>query len=295
MSHKSGFVSIVGKPNVGKSTLMNHLMGEKLSIVTSKAQTTRHRVFGIWNDEHAQIIFSDTPGIILNPAYELQEKMNDFVKESFKDADIILFLTEFGDEKNPSEFLLKKLDSLTIPVIVLLNKIDKSKEPQHISESVEFWHKQLPKAEILPVSALHNLNTELILPKILELLPESPPYYDKEQFTTLSERFFVNETIREKILLNYQKEIPYSVEVVTESFKEEETIIRIESVIYVERTTQKGILIGHKGQKIQKVGTEARLDLEKFFNKKIYLNLFVKVRKDWRSNERDLKNFGYSS
>ncbi len=294
MSHKSGFVSIVGKPNVGKSTLMNHLMGEKLSIVTPKVQTTRHRIFGIWNDENTQIIFSDTPGIIHNPSYELQEKMNDFVKESFEDADIILFLTEFGDEKNPSEFLLKKLNSVKIPVIILVNKIDKSKDPQHISESVEFWHKQLPETEILPVSALHNLNTELILPKIIELSPEAPPYYDKEQFTTLSERFFVNETIREKVLLNYQKEIPYSVEVVTESFKEEETIIRIESIIYVERSSQKGILIGHKGQKLQKVGTEARLDLEKFFDKKIYLNLFVKVKKDWRSNEKDLKKFGYS-
>ncbi|MDR2122789.1 MAG: GTPase Era [Flavobacteriaceae bacterium] len=294
MTHKSGFVSIVGKPNVGKSTLMNQLMGEKLSIVTSKVQTTRHRIFGIWNDENTQIIFSDTPGIIHKPAYELQEKMNDFVKESFEDADIILFLAELGDEKNPSEYLIKKLNSVRVPVIVLINKTDLSKEIRHITESVEFWHEQLPEAEILPVSALHNINTELILPKIVELLPEAPPFYDKEQFTTLSERFFVNETIREKILLYYQKEIPYSVEVVTESFKEEEGIIRIDSVIYVERDTQKGILIGHKGKKIQKVGTEARLDLEKFFNKKIYLSLFVKVKKDWRSNERDLKHFGYS-
>ncbi|WP_128330125.1 GTPase Era [Apibacter sp. HY039] len=294
MAHKSGFVSIVGKPNVGKSTLMNQLMGEKLSIVTSKAQTTRHRVFGIWNDEDTQIIFSDTPGVIQKPAYELQEKMNDFVKESFEDADVILFITELGDEKNPSEYLIKKLSGAKVPVIVLLNKVDKSKEPQQISDSVEFWHAQLPEAEILPVSALHGLNTELVLPRIKELVPSAPPYYDKEQLTTLSERFFVNETIREKILLNYQKEIPYSVEVVTESFKVDDSLIRIESVIFVERNTQKGILVGHKGQKIQKVGTEARLDLEKFFDKRIYLNLFVKVKKDWRSNERDLKNFGYS-
>ncbi|MDR1877554.1 MAG: GTPase Era [Flavobacteriaceae bacterium] len=294
MSHKSGFVSIVGKPNVGKSTLMNQLMGEKLSIVTSKAQTTRHRIFGIWNDENTQVIFSDTPGIIHKPAYELQEKMNDFVKESFEDADVILFLAEFGDEKNSDEFLLKKLNSVKVPVVIILNKIDKSQDARHISESVEFWHKQLPNAEILPVSALHSLNTDLILPKIRDLLPEASPYYDKEQLTTLSERFFVNETIREKILLNYQKEVPYAVEVVTESFKEEDNIIRIESVIYVERNTQKGILIGHKGKKIQKVGTEARLDLEEFFSKKIFLALFVKVKKDWRSNERDLKNFGYS-
>lgn len=295
MSHHSGFVSIVGKPNVGKSTLINQLIGEKLSIVTPKVQTTRHRVYGIWNDENTQIIFSDTPGIIQNPAYELQEKMNDFVKESFEDADLILFITEFGEEKNPSEFLVKKLNSVKIPVIVLLNKVDKAKDASTISESVAFWHNQLPNAEILPISALHSLNTELILPKIKCLLPEMPPYYDKEQFTTLSERFFVNETVREKILLNYQKEIPYSVEVVTESFKEEDHIIRIESTIYVERNTQKGILIGHKGQKIQKVGTEARLDLEKFFNKKIFLNLYVKVKKDWRSNDRDLKNFGYTN
>lgn len=294
MSHKSGFVNIVGKPNVGKSTLMNELMGEKLSIVTSKAQTTRHRIFGIWNDEDTQIVFSDTPGIIQKPVYELQEKMNDFVKEAFQDADVIIFITELGDEKNFSEYLIKKLNSVQVPVLVLINKIDKAKEPNLITESVEFWHTLLPKAEILPVSALHKFNTDLILQKIRELLPEAPAYYDKELFTTLSERFFVNETIREKILLNYQKEIPYSVEVVTESFKEEEGIIRIESVIYVERETQKGILIGHKGQKIQQVGTQARIDLEKFFNKKIYLNLFVKVKKDWRSNERDLKNFGYS-
>jgi len=292
--HKSGFVNIVGKPNVGKSTLMNGLMGEKLSIVTSKAQTTRHRIFGIWNDENYQIVFSDTPGIIQKPAYELQSKMNDFVKDSLNDADIVLFLTELGDEKKPSEYLINKLRNAKVPVIVILNKIDQAKDVHAVSESVEFWHEQLPKAEILPVSALHNLNTELIIPKIKELLPEGEPYYDKEQFTDKPERFFVNETIREKILLNYQKEIPYSVEVVTENFKEEEGIIRIESVIYVERDSQKGIIIGHKGQKLQKVGTEARLDLEKFFDKKIFLSLFVKVKKDWRSNQRDLKNFGYS-
>lgn len=294
MTHKSGFVNIVGKPNVGKSTLMNELMGEKLSIVTSKAQTTRHRIFGIWSDEDTQIVFSDTPGIIMKPIYELHSKMNDFVKEAFQDADIIIYITEFGEEKYLSEYLIKKLNAVKIPVLVLINKIDKSQELHSITKGVDFWHSLLPNAEILPVSALYKLNTELILPKIRELLPEAPAYYDKELFTTLSERFFVNETIREKILLNYQKEIPYSVEVVTESFKDEENIIRIESIIYVERNTQKGIIIGHKGEKIKKVGTQARIDLENFFNKKIYLNLFVKVKKDWRSNEQDLKKFGYS-
>lgn len=294
MTHKSGFVNIVGKPNVGKSTLMNELMGEKLSIVTSKAQTTRHRIFGIWSDEDTQIVFSDTPGIIMKPIYELHSKMNDFVKEAFQDADIIIYITEYGEEKYLSEYLIKKLNAVKIPVLVLINKIDKSQETHSIIKGVDFWHSLLPKAEILPISALYKLNTELILPKIKELLPEAPAYYDKELFTTLSERFFVNETIREKILLNYQKEIPYSVEVVTESFKDEENIIRIESIIYVERNTQKGIIIGHKGEKIKKVGTQARIDLENFFNKKIYLNLFVKVKKDWRSNEQDLKKFGYS-
>ncbi|TWP29690.1 GTPase Era [Apibacter muscae] len=292
---KSGFVNIIGKPNVGKSTLINLLMGEKLSIVTSKAQTTRHRIFGIWNDANVQIIFSDTPGIIQKPAYELQEKMNEFVKDSFHDADILLYLTELGDEKNPSEYLLNKINSSKVPILVLLNKVDNSKDSEQISQAVGILHEQFPNAEILPISALHGLNTDLILPKIISLLPESPPYYDKDQFTTLSERFFVNECIREKILLHYKKEIPYSVEVVTESFKEEDNMIRIESVIYVERETQKGILIGHKGEKIQKVGIEARLDLEKFFDSRIFLNLFVKVKKDWRSNDKDLKAFGYSN
>ncbi|TWP24633.1 GTPase Era [Apibacter muscae] len=292
---KSGFVNIIGKPNVGKSTLINLLMGEKLSIVTSKAQTTRHRIFGIWNDANVQIIFSDTPGIIQKPAYELQEKMNEFVKDSFHDADILLYLTELGDEKNPSEYLLNKINSSKVPILVLLNKVDNSKDSEQISQAVGILHEQFPNAEILPISALHGLNTDLIIPKIISLLPESPPYYDKDQFTTLSERFFVNECIREKILLHYKKEIPYSVEVVTESFKEEDNMIRIESVIYVERETQKGILIGHKGEKIQKVGTEARLDLENFFDSRIFLNLFVKVKKDWRSNDKDLKAFGYSN
>ena len=289
--HKAGFVNIVGKPNAGKSTLLNQRMGEKLAIVTQKAQTTRHRIFGIYNEEDVQIVFSDTPGV-LDPKYELQEKMMDFVKESLQDADIFLFIVDILDKSQPSEFLLEKLNKIPIPVLLLINKIDKSNQKE-MEECVEYWHKLIPKAEILPISALNAYNTEYILPKLKSLLPENPPYYDKEQFTDKSERFFVNEAVREKILLNYDKEIPYSVEVVTELFKEKEGIIFIDSIIYVERDTQKGILIGHKGDAIKKVGTEARLDLEKFFGKKIHLNLFVKVKKDWRKNERDLKNFGY--
>ena len=289
--HKAGFVNIVGKPNAGKSTLLNQLMGEKLAIVTQKAQTTRHRIFGIYNEEDVQIVFSDTPGV-LDPKYELQEKMMDFVKESLQDADIFLFIVDILDKSQPSEFLLEKLNKIPIPVLLLINKIDKSNQKE-MEECVEYWHKLIPKAEILPISALNAYNTEYILPKLKSLLPENPPYYDKEQFTDKSERFFVNEAVREKILLNYDKEIPYSVEVVTELFKEKEGIIFIDSIIYVERDTQKGILIGHKGDAIKKVGTEARLDLEKFFGKKIHLNLFVKVKKDWRKNEKDLKNFGY--
>ena len=289
--HKAGFVNIVGKPNAGKSTLLNQLMGEKLAIVTQKAQTTRHRIFGIYNEEDVQIVFSDTPGV-LDPKYELQEKMMGFVKESLQDADVFLFIVDISDKSEPSEFLIEKLNKIPIPVLLLINKIDKSNQKE-MEAAVEHWHNLLPKAEILPISALNGYNTEYILPKLKSLLPENPPYYDKDQFTDKSERFFVNETVREKILLNYEKEIPYSVEVVTELFKEKEGIIFIDSIIYVERETQKGILIGYKGEAIKKVGTEARLDLEKFFAKKIHLNLFVKVKKDWRKNEKDLKNFGY--
>ena len=285
--HKAGFVIIVGKPNAGKSTLLNQLMGEKLAIVTQKAQTTRHRIFGIYNEEDVQIVFSDTPGV-LDPKYELQEKMMGFVKESLQDADVFLFIVDISDKSEPSEFLIEKLNKIPIPVLLLINKIDKSNQKE-MEAAVEHWHNLLPKAEILPISALNAYNTEYILPKLKSLLPENPPYYDKDQFTDKSERFFVNETVREKILLNYEKEIPYSVEVVTELFKEKEGIIFIDSIIYVERETQKGILIGHKGEAIKKVGTEARLDLEKFFAKKIHLNLFVKVKKDWKSIEKQLK------
>ena len=289
--HKAGFVNIVGKPNAGKSTLLNQLMGEKLAIVTQKAQTTRHRIFGIYNEEDVQIVFSDTPGV-LDPKYGLQEKMMDFVKDSLQDADVFLFIVDVTDKDEPNEFLVDKLNKIPVPVLLLLNKMDAYNQ-EALIEKVEFWHNLIPKAEILPISALEGFNTDIILPKLKTLLPENPPYYDKDQFTDKSERFFVNETIREKILLNYDKEIPYSVEVVTEIFKEKEGIIFIDSIIYVERDTQKGIIIGNKGDAIKKVGTEARIDLEKFFSKKIHLNLFVKVKKDWRKNERDLKNFGY--
>lgn len=289
--HKAGFVNIVGKPNAGKSTLLNNLMGEKLAIVTQKAQTTRHRIFGIYNEEDLQIVFSDTPGV-LEPKYGLQEKMMDFVKDSLQDADVFLFIADIKDQDKPSEYLIEKLNKIPVPVLLLLNKVDETTQ-EKMEEAVAFWHEQIPKAEILPISALKAYNTEYILPKLKELLPENPPYYGKDQITDKPERFFVNEAIREKILFNYEKEIPYSVEVVTEQFKEKDTAIVIDAVIYVERDTQKGILIGHKGEMIKKVGTEARLDLEKFFGKKIHLSLFVKVKKDWRKNERDLKGFGY--
>ncbi|MBS1548365.1 MAG: GTPase Era [Bacteroidetes bacterium] len=289
--HKAGFVNIVGKPNAGKSTLLNQLMGEKLAIVTQKAQTTRHRIFGIYNEDDLQIVFSDTPGV-LDPKYELQEKMMDFVKDSLQDADVFLFIIDITDTSDPNEFLVEKLNKIPVPVLILINKIDVSNQ-EKLEGMMEFWHNKIPKAEILPISAQEGFNTEVILPKLKSMLPENPPYYDKDMYTDKPERFFVNEAIREKILLNYEKEIPYSVEVVTEQFKEKEGIIFIDSIIYVERETQKGIIIGHKGEAIKKVGTQARLDLEKFFAKKIHLNLFVKVKKDWRKNDRDLKNFGY--
>lgn len=290
-NHKAGFVNIVGKPNAGKSTLLNQLMGEKLAIVTQKAQTTRHRIFGIYNEEDLQIVFSDTPGV-LDPKYGLQEKMMDFVKDSLQDADVFLFIIDITDKSEHSDFLVEKLNKIPVPVLILVNKIDASNQTD-LEKIMEFWHEQIPKAEILPISALTGFNIEVILPKLKSMLPENPPYYDKDQYTDKPERFFVNETVREKILLNYDKEIPYSVEVVTEQFKETDGMLFIDSVIYVERDTQKGIIIGHKGDAIKKVGTEARIDLEKFFSKKIHLKLFVKVKKDWRKNDRDLKNFGY--
>ncbi|MFA5618873.1 MAG: GTPase Era [Weeksellaceae bacterium] len=288
---KSGFVNIIGNPNVGKSTLMNNLMDEKLVIATHKAQTTRHRIKGILTGEDYQIVFSDTPGI-LEPAYELQSKMMDYVKEALVDADLILYMVEPGERKPRNEAVFEKLKKLKIPVLVLINKIDQSNQ-QQLEEAVAYWHGMLPQAEILPISALENANIDLLKNKIIELLPEGPMYFPEDQLTDKSERFIVNETVREKILLHYKKEIPYSVEVVTEVFKDGIELIQIETDIYVERDSQKGILIGHKGESLTKVGKEAREDLEKFFDKKVFLKLFVKVRKDWRKKDRDLKGFGY--
>jgi GTPase len=291
MTHKSGFVNIIGVPNVGKSTLCNLLVGERLSIITSKAQTTRHRIFGIVSAENYQIVFSDTPGI-LKPSYKLHEKMMNFVSEAFQDADVFLFITDIYEEAKAEEHYIKKLQEATVPVLLILNKVDLANETK-IAAKVEEWKNILPKAEIFPVSALKAVGTEKILPRIIELLPEGEPFYDKDQYTDKPERFFVSEIVREKILLNYKKEIPYSCEVIIESFKEEENIIRIEAVILVERETQKGIIIGHKGAALKKTGTEARIECEKFFGKKIHLAIFVKVDKDWRSDEKKLNWYGY--
>lgn len=291
MAHKAGFVNIIGNPNVGKSTLMNALVGERLSIITSKAQTTRHRILGIVNEEDYQIVFSDTPGII-KPAYELQASMMDFVKTAFEDADILIYMVEIGEKELKDETFFEKIRNIEIPVILLLNKIDRSDQAT-VEAELRFWSEKVPNALIYPISALENFNVIELKDKIVELLPECPPYFPKDQLTDKPERFFVNETIREKILMLYKKEIPYAVEVETESFKEEEDIIRIRSVIMVERDTQKGIIIGHKGSSLKKVGTEARKDLEKFFGKKIFLDLYVKVNKNWRSSNRELRRFGY--
>ncbi|MCX2718008.1 GTPase Era [Lentiprolixibacter aurantiacus] len=291
--HKSGFVNIIGNPNVGKSTLMNAFVGEKLSIITSKAQTTRHRILGIVNGEDFQVVLSDTPGII-KPAYELQSAMMDFVKSAFEDADVLLYMVEIGEKALKDEDFFKKIQNSKIPVLLLLNKIDKA-DQQLLEDQVQYWQQQLPGAEIHLISALNNFNVKEVFERILELLPEGPAYYPKDQLTDKPERFFVNETIREKILQNYKKEIPYSVEVDTEEFLEDEEIIRIRSVIMVERNSQKGIIIGHKGSALKKVGVEARKDLEKFFDKQVHLELYVKVSKDWRRDPRRLKRFGYNS
>ncbi len=291
MSHKAGFINIIGNPNVGKSTLMNAFIGERLSIITSKAQTTRHRIFGIVNGDDFQMVFSDTPGI-LKPAYELQSSMMDFVKSAFEDADILLYMVEVGERELKDEAFFKKITHAKVPVLLLLNKIDKSNQ-EHLEEQVALWKEKVPNAEIIPISALNNFNVDTVFNRILELLPESPPYYPKDTLTDKPERFFVNEIIREKILLNYQKEIPYSVEIETEEFKEEEKIIHIKAVIMVERDSQKGIIIGHKGAALKKVGVESRADLEKFFGKQVHIELFVKVNKDWRNNQFQLRRFGY--
>lgn len=289
--HKAGFVNIIGNPNVGKSTLMNALVGERLSIITSKAQTTRHRILGIVNGEDFQIVFSDTPGII-KPAYELQESMMNFVKSAFEDADVLIYMVEIGEKELKDDVFFQKIQNSKVPVLLLINKVDKSSQVE-VEEKIAFWKEKVPNALVYPIAALLNFNIQSVMDKIIELLPESPPFYPKDQLTDKPERFFVNETIREKILMHYKKEIPYAVEIDTEEFIENDKIIRIRSVIMVERETQKGIIIGHKGSALKRVGTEARKDLQKFFGKKIFLELYVKVNKNWRNNTNQLKRFGY--
>jgi GTP-binding protein Era len=291
MAHKAGFVNIVGNPNVGKSTIMNALVGEKLSIITQKMQTTRHRIKGIVSGEDFQIVYSDTPGI-LKPNYKLQETMMKFVDSALIDADVILFVTDVVEKPGKNPDYIEKVRKSNMPVIVLINKIDLSNQ-QEVVKLFDYWTETFPGATIFPVSAQEKFNIEPIFDRILELLPEAPPYFDKNDLTDRNERFFLQEIIREKILLNYQKEIPYSVEVEVEEFKETEDIINVRSIIYVERESQKGIIIGHKGNMIKKVGIEARKDAEEFFNKKIFLEMFVKVAKDWREKDRSLKQFGY--
>ena len=293
--HKAGFVNIVGNPNVGKSTLMNQLVGERISIATFKAQTTRHRIMGIVNTDDMQIVFSDTPGV-LKPNYKLQESMLAFSESALQDADVLLYVTDVVENPEKNMDFLAKVQKMETPILLLINKIDDLKEnsQQALSDIVERWHSLLPKAEILPISAKNKFGIDMLLKRIQELLPESPDYFDKDQLTDKPARFFVSEIIREKILLYYDKEIPYSVEVRVESFKEDEKHIHINALIYVERDSQKGIIIGHQGVALKKVSTEARKSLEKFFGKPIFLEIFVKVDKDWRSSERELDSFGYN-
>lgn len=292
MAHKAGFVNIIGNPNVGKSTLMNAFVGERLSIITSKAQTTRHRILGIVNGEDFQMILSDTPGII-KPAYQLQASMMDFVKSAFEDADVLIYIVEIGEQGLKDEAFFNKIANSKVPVLLLLNKIDKSNQEQ-LEEQVQYWAEKVPTAEIHPISALEGFNVPAVFNRIVELLPESPAFYPKDTLTDKPERFFVNEIIREKILMHYKKEIPYSVEIDTSEFFEEDKIIRMRSVIMVERDTQKGIIIGHKGAALKRVGVEARKDLEKFFGKQVHLELYVKVNKNWRSDSQQLRRFGYT-
>jgi GTP-binding protein Era len=292
MTHKAGFVNIVGNPNVGKSTLMNQLVGEKISIATFKAQTTRHRIMGIVNTDDCQIVFSDTPGV-LKPNYKMQEMMLAFSESALADADVLLYVTDVVENPEKNVDFLEKVSKMNIPVLLLINKIDQSEQAK-LGDLVDKWHKLLPNAEILPISAANKFGTEMLMKRIKELLPDSPPFFDKDQLTDKPAKFFVSEIIREKILRYYDKEIPYSVEVVVERFKEDDTRIHINAVIYVERDSQKGIIIGHQGQALKKVSTEARKSLEKFFGKRIFLETFVKVDKDWRNNQRELNNFGYN-
>jgi GTP-binding protein Era len=292
MLHKAGFVNIVGNPNVGKSTLMNALVGERISIITSKAQTTRHRIMGIVNGEDFQIVYSDTPGV-LKPNYKLQESMLGFSQSALTDADVLLYVTDVLDSAEKNAFFLDKVKKMDhVNTILIINKIDLI-DQKRLEELVEFWRKELPNAEIFPISAAEKFGIEQLFERIKALLPDSPPFFDKDALTDRPERFFVNEIIREKILLNYDKEIPYAVEVIVEEFKEEENIIRISAVVFCERDSQKGIIIGKQGAALRKVGTEARKDIEAFFEKKVFLQLYVKVEKDWRNRERKLRNFGY--
>jgi len=291
MTHKAGFVNIIGNPNVGKSTLMNVFVGEKLSIITSKSQTTRHRILGIVNGEDFQIVYSDTPGVI-KPAYKLQESMLNFSKSALSDADILLYVTDIYEKIDKNEEFLKIVKEAEVPVLLILNKIDQSND-EDLDKLVDIWHENFPKAEIIPTSALKQFNTQNIFNRIVELLPESEAFYPKDTLTDKTERFFVQEIIREKILKFYNKEIPYATEIEVEDFKEDDKIIRMRAVINVERETQKGIIIGHKGVAIKKVGVESRKDIEKFFDKQVHIELFVKVRKDWRNKEDDLRKFGY--
>lgn len=293
MSHKSGFVNIIGNPNVGKSTIMNAMVGEKLSIITSKSQTTRHRIMGIVNEDNYQIVYSDTPGI-LKPNYKLQEKMMGFVGIALEDADIILYITDVVETLDKNQQYIDRLIKADAPILLLINKIDLANQ-EKLEELVTIWQKLLPKAKIMPVSAINNFNLDQVFKVILELLPEGPPYFPKDSLTDKTERFFVSEIIREKVLLNYQKEIPYSVEIEVEEFKDTDKLLRIRATIHVVRSSQKGIIIGHKGQALKKLGTEAREDIEAFFGKKVFLELYVKVSKDWRDKDRQLRSFGYNA
>lgn len=291
MNHKSGFVNIIGNPNVGKSTLMNALVGERLSIITPKAQTTRHRIFGILNEPEYQIVFSDTPGVI-QPAYKMQEQMMKFVSDAFEDADVFLYLVEPGDRALKDQGFFEKLLNTKFPVLLIINKIDTTNQ-ELLENEVVYWNEALPNAEIIPISALKEANTAYLLERLIALIPQSPPYFDKDALTDKTERFFVSEIVREQILMNYKKEIPYSVEVDVEEFKEAEDIIRMRAVIYVARDSQKGIIIGHRGSMLKRVGVGARKQLEKFFAKKVHLETFVKVKKNWRDSDAQLKRFGY--
>jgi len=291
MEHKAGYVNIIGNPNVGKSTLMNALIGHKLSIITNKAQTTRHRILGILNEKEYQIVFSDTPGVI-KPAYKLQENMMNFVHSAFQDADVLIYMIEVGEKGLKDEKLFERLKKTSVPIIMLLNKIDLA-EQDFVAQEIEKWSKELPNAQLLPISALNNFNLDVIKEKLVEMLPVSPPYYEKDAITDKSERFFIEEIIREKILKHYKKEIPYCVQIEVEEFFEEEEIIKIRAIIYVMRESQKGIIIGHQGLGLKRIGTEARRDIEKMLDKKVFLATPVKVKKNWRNDNQQLKKFGY--